>query len=210
MPIIKYENNTGYTWAIWEITESEDALAELTSLNSDEKAELSIIKHPNKRLEFLAGRLVLKEIVIKRNKEFSGIYKDDCGKPHLVNSTCAISLSHSFPLAGAIIHEGEFAGIDIEKPQAKLVKIAPKFLSKEENKKAGLNEVRLCIYWCAKETLYKIYGRRQLLFSENIFVDPFETEIEGITYGQITLPQHKQIHKLRYLNMGSHIICFNI
>ena len=210
MPIIKYENNTGYTWAIWEITESEGVLAELASLNSDEKTELSLIKHPNKRVEFLAGRLVLKEIVVKRNKEFSGIYKDDCGKPHLVNSTGAISLSHSFPLAGAIIHEGEFAGIDIEKPQAKLVKIAPKFLSKEENKNAGLNEVRLCIYWCAKETLYKIYGRRQLLFSENIFVDPFETEMEGITYGQIALPQHKKIHKLRYLNMGSHIICFNI
>lgn len=210
MPLLRYENNTGYTWAIWEITESEDTLAELASLNANEKSELSLIKHQNKRLEFLAGRLVLKEIVMKRNKKFSGVYKDDCGKPYLVNCADAISLSHSFPLAGAIIHEGEYAGIDIEKPQTKLYKIAPKFLSGEENEKAGSNEIQLCIYWCAKEVLYKIYGRKRLIFSQDISVDPFTIQTEGIIQGNIILPQQYQTHTLRYLQQNNHIICFNI
>src|SRR5690554_2426990 len=104
MPLIRQENNANFTWAIWKVTESEDELLSLVKLSWDEEAEFLLISHPNKRLEFLAGKIVVREVLRIRKIVFQGMYKDDCGKPHLANCTDTISLSHSFPLAGAIFH----------------------------------------------------------------------------------------------------------
>lgn len=210
MPLIKQENNAGYAWAIWKVTESEEELLSLVELSRDEDAEFFAIKHPHKRLEYLAGKIVVREVIRIRKQVFQGMFKDDCGKPHLFNSSDSISLSHSFPLAGAIYHLGKYAGIDIEKPKSKLYKVAQRFLSEEEKLASGMGEKQLCIYWCAKETLYKIYGRKQVVFSKDLFVDPFLLQDEGFIKGSIRLPQLHKSFFLRYLQIDDHIICFNI
>lgn len=210
MPLIKQENNAGYTWAIWKVTESEEELLSLIELNIEENQEFFTIRHPNKRLEYLAGKIVVREVLRIRNRVFQGMFKDDCGKPHLFNSSDSISLSHSFPLAGAILHVGKYAGIDIEKPKSKLYKVAQRFLSEEEKLASGMDEKQLCIYWCAKEALYKIYGRKQVVFSKDLFVNPFLISEEGLIQGNIKLPQFNKSFFLRYLQVDDHIICFNI
>lgn len=210
MPVVKFENNSTHTWAIWKITETENELLQLAGLNTGEKIEYDQIRHPNKRMEFLAGRLVLKEIIELRNKKFHGIYKDECGKPFLKEHPEAISMSHSFPFAGAITHRGQQAGIDIERPQEKLHRIAHKFLTDEEYRIPGLDETKLCIYWCAKEALYKIYGRRHVIFSQHLSVNHFELQSEGIIEGKIELPEFKQSYTLKYFLWDGYIVCFNV
>lgn len=210
MPVVKFEKYPTYSWAIWEITESEDDLLELANLASGDQKEYDQIRHPNKRMEYLAGRLVLKELVEQESKIFHGIFKDDCGKPFLKGHSQAISLSHSFPLAGAIIHKEQQAGIDIEKPQPKLFRIAHKFLTEEEFNIPEKDENRLCVYWCAKETLYKIYGRKHVIFSQHLIVDPFAIQEEGVITGKLNLPDVRQSYSLRYLRWKGYIVCFNI
>lgn len=210
MPVIKFEETAAYSWAVWEIIETEQELYALSALTETEDAEFTSIRHKEKRKEYLAGRLVLKFIVESTNTIFKGIYKDTCGKPHLRGSKKQISMSHSFPFATAIVHQHKEAGIDIEKPQSKLATIAPKFLSAEEIAASSGDPKKLCIYWSAKEALYKIYGRKKVTLNKEIAIASFPLEEQGgFVVGTITMPDHKKSYTLRYVPFKEYIICFN-
>lgn len=210
MPVIKLENGEGYTYAIWHISETEEVLLDLSELTSIEVKEFSTIRHEEKKKEYLAGRLTVKAILANMNKVFNGIQKDEYGKPHLIRCDHHISLSHSFPYAAAIVHSENTVGIDIERPQPKLKAIAPKFLSQNELAEAADDKKKLCIYWSAKEVLYKIYGRKQMSLCNEIKVDPFSAEgEEGTLRGSIIMPEHTRTYNLKYVNFNGYIICFN-
>lgn len=210
MPVIKLEKGAGYTYAIWEISETEQALFALSALTPKEINEFSTIRHEEKRKEYLAGRLAIKSILTSISAEFKGIYKDEHGKPYLIDNNCQISLSHSFPFAAAIVHTKKAAGIDIERPQPKLKAIARKFLSPEELAASADDEKKLCIYWSAKEVLYKIYGRKKVTLCDEIFIGSFSSELqEGVFQGTIKMPGHIQTYALKYINFQGYIICFN-
>ncbi|MBQ0741343.1 4'-phosphopantetheinyl transferase superfamily protein, partial [Aquimarina celericrescens] len=77
-----------------------------------------------------------------------------------------ISITHSFEFTGVIVSDKK-VGIDIEKQREKIKLIAPKFTPIEEYKALGDGEDlirKLTIVWGAKESLYKLYGKRGLLF----------------------------------------------
>ena len=210
MPIIKLENGAGYAYAIWHISESQKELMALSKLTPKEIKEFSTIRHERKKKEYLAGRLTIKAIMASVGAEFKGIDKDEYGKPYLIKSNSHISLSHSFPFAVAIVHLKKTVGIDIERPQPKLKAIAPKFLSKTELAAAADDEKKLCIYWSAKEVLYKIYGRKQMSLCSEIKVDPFSAEgEEGMLQGTIMMPDHIASYNLKYIDFNGYIVCFN-
>jgi phosphopantetheinyl transferase len=76
-------------------------------------------------------------------------------------------------------------GIDLEQPKEKLLKVAPRVLSNEELIDAGTDIVKHCIYWCAKEALYKLDGKGGLHFSTQLLIKPFERRLEGFIKGRI-------------------------
>ena len=104
--------------------------------------------------------------------EHQGIKKDQFGKPHLLGTDWHISIAHCYPLAVAAINHQSAIGIDIEKPRTQLNRISKKFLSNMELQHAGSDLQLLCRYWTAKEALYKIYGRKKLIFKEHIAIEP--------------------------------------
>jgi phosphopantetheinyl transferase len=63
-------------------------------------------------------------------------------------------------------------GIDIEQVHPRLHKVAHKFMNPREGgaEVEKLSTDHLCLHWCAKEALYKLYGRRNLDFREHIQV----------------------------------------
>lgn len=211
MPIIKFEENAGYSWAVWEITETEGELYAFSALTLEEEAEFASIRHKEKRKEYLTGRLVLKALIERHaNANFKGVFKDSCGKPYLIDHDSHISLSHSFPFVTAIVHLHKSAGIDIEKPQPKLLTIAKKVLSLEEQAESAGDQKKICVYWSAKEALYKIYGRKQVTFSKHLSIAPFTfQEKDSTLQARITMPGHKSAHTLRYVLFNDYIICFN-
>ena len=167
----KYENNISL--AIWQITESHDELQAMLPSEILTDAELASISHPQKQIEFFCSRLVIKHLANSLDVKYLGIKKDEHGKPYLAGSKWQISITHTSKYVAAVMHPSESLGVDMEKPSEKIRRIAHKFLSETERTEAEDDIEKLCVYWSAKEALYKLYGRRKVIFNENLYVFPF-------------------------------------
>lgn len=179
MPIIiqkKYElaNHSDIHLAVWQITESHDELQAMLPSEILTDAELASIHHPQKQIEFFCSRLTIKFLANFLGIKYIGIKKDEFGKPYLVGSTWQMSLTHTSNYVAAIMHPTKALGMDMEKPSEKLSRIAHKFLSESEIIAANNDLDKLCIYWSAKEALYKLYGKRKVFFHENLYIFPFQ------------------------------------
>ena len=105
---------------------------------------------------------------------------NEFGKPSLRNDKRQISISHTQGMVAVQIGN-KYAGVDVEKISGRVAKIAHKFLSPTELKAIDIKNqlLHMYAYWGAKETIYKIYGRRRLDFKENIKIEPFKIETKG-------------------------------
>jgi len=167
-------------WAIWHIEETEAQLtSDIIGLPPPE------ITNEKKRLEWLAGRHAIMALCNHVGLRYFGVCKDTFGKPFLEKYPHSISLSHSFPYVAAQIDKTRMVGIDIEQPREKLLAIAPRILSSSELLDAGKDITKLCIYWCAKEALFKVHGRGSLFFSQHLNVEPFSLSDKGALTGHI-------------------------
>jgi 4'-phosphopantetheinyl transferase len=194
MPLLKIENTSKESgWAIWSIEESEQELSFL----SFEQCPEEIIS-PLKRLEWLAGRVLIKTLLERNSLTYSGIHKDEFGKPYLRDLPHHISLSHSYPYVAAQLDMNQSVGIDLEQPKEKLLAIASRVLSEIELEDASIDLRKHCLYWCAKEAMYKIYGKKRLHFSNQLNVAPFELQLAGFLKGTITVNDQKQNVDLIY------------
>jgi 4'-phosphopantetheinyl transferase len=182
MPLESLHIHPDTAWALWKITEKEHVLAHKIPGSEQPPANIS---NPMKRLEFLAVRVLLRDLLRHWDLEFTGLTKDDQGKPFFKNTSYHLSLSHSYPYVAAIIDRKKSVGIDLEQPKAKLLRIAPRVLSSEELEDAGSDITKHCIYWCAKEALIKVYGKRHLTLSEHLLIAPFSLGNEGTLSGRI-------------------------
>ena len=125
---------------------------------------------------------------------------DEFGKPHLKDGKL-ISITHSFTFSGIIISDDTPVGIDIEKQRDKILKIAHKFTPIEEYKSIANHDAlvsKLTIVWGAKESLYKIYGKKKLLFLNNIYIEDFSFETNETT-GKILYEGVTDEYKIHFL-----------
>lgn len=195
MPLRQIEWNADqHGWALWTIEETEQTLAEmaLPDVCPDNIVSLS------KRREWLGGRVLAKMLVEKAELPYLGLLKDEFGKPSLDQHSHHISLSHSFPFVAAQMSD-QPVGIDIEQPRAKLIKIAPRVFNSGEQRDAGTDIIKNCIYWCAKEALYKIHGLGGISFSKNLWVESFQRESSGDLLGTISPGKMIRQFKLHYV-----------
>jgi len=193
MPLFDYSRqNQQQAWALWTITESEEELA----YSAMETAPEDLVA-VEKRLEWLAGRALLRELTGRLEIEYAGIWKDEFGKPFLKGSKAWISLSHSFPYVAAQV--GPFpVGVDLEQPKAKVIKVAPRILAPGELADAGQDLVKHTVYWCAKEALFKIHGQKGMFFARHLLVEGFQLTEQGTLRGEIRLASSPQRVGLAY------------
>lgn len=194
MPIKQLHGNNHEQWALWYIDENEEYLAQQVN----ERVPIEIISS-RKRLEWLAARALIKVLAERAGLVFMGTAKDEFGKPGLTgHPKVFISLSHSFPYVAAQISATQSVGIDVEQPRPKLLTIAPRILAENELTNAGHDVVKHCLYWCAKEALYKIYGKGGLHFRHQLNLEPFTRELSGTLSGIISGNSEKQKVTLGY------------
>ena len=164
---------------IWKIEETIEELQKNISLSDYSKQRLASMKSELHQKGFLSIRHLLKEF----NIQDTDLHYDEFGKPHLKDGRF-ISMTHSFNFTAVIVSEDKKVGVDIEKQRDKILKIAHKFTPIEEYKTianvAGLIS-KLTIVWGAKESLYKIYGKKKLLFLHHIYIEDFNFEDEKTT-----------------------------
>ena len=133
---------------------------------------------------------------------------DDKGKPHLKEDSRHISISHSHDKLAIIVNETEATGIDIELIRDKVLKIKHKFLTNPELLDAEEDIEKLLIYWAAKETLYKIYGLKEVDFIEHLFVKPFTKHNLGTIIGKINRPDFKETFELNYQLKDNYVLVY--
>lgn len=202
MPLQDFKSTNAGKIALWYITEDETSLAAQLKTATCPQEIIS----EQKRLEWISGRLLIAHLATASGLSYQGILKDEYGKPFLKGSDHHISLSHSYPYVAAQIHPLQSVGIDIEQPKEKLLRIAPRILDPAELENAGNNIVKHCIYWCAKEALYKVYGKRGLLFTHHLHVNPFELKNNGILKGCIESNGNKIFVELNYLVSDDYVL----
>lgn len=194
-PLSSWSLEKGTCWAVWRILEPEDFY--LTSLaEADEKEFLP--KAPLRRMEWLASRYLVREMMISLGQTYFGLTRLDSGKPKLVGSGLNISLSHSYPFVAVQIAADFEVGIDIEKPRQQLYKVMPRVLQPEEHSDAAASLKKLCIYWGAKEALFKIHGGGPFSFKDHFKINPFKEEAHGSITALVMGLEIKSSHILEY------------
>ncbi len=196
MPIYKTITVNSHTKVlIWKVEESEEELKQGIQLTEKSQLRYNGMKSEVHRKGFLSIRHLLNAV----GYEDVDVNYDEKGKPHL-NDSSFISMTHSFQFTGIIIGKKE-VGIDIEMQREKIKKIAPKFTPIEEYRNLGNGEDlvrKLTIVWGAKEALYKLYGKRGLLFLHDILVHDFNFEALQ-TFASVTHQNKTNDYRLHFI-----------
>jgi 4'-phosphopantetheinyl transferase len=181
---------------IWKIEESISKLQEGIVLSENSTTRLNAMKSQLHQRGFLSIRHLLKEV----GYTDADLIYDEFGKPHLKNGKF-ISITHSFTFTAIIVSDKFHVGVDIEKQREKILKIAHKFTPFEEYKTiANVDALisKLTIVWGAKESLYKIYGKKKLLFLHHIYIEDFRFADEKTT-GEIRYNGENTAYNISFL-----------
>lgn len=169
MPVLL--KHTQPLFGVWKIEETSEELFSMLDLQTDCLPFLQNIKTEKRRQEWLATRVLLKEL--------SGLnlpiaYHAD-GAPYLPDSPYHLSISHTNGYAAVLLQEQPAAGIDIEYYSERILKIRSRFMSPEEAACVDPDNVvkHLLVYWCAKEALFKMIRQQDVDFTEHLHIEPF-------------------------------------
>ena len=190
---------------IWKIEESISKLQEGIFLSENSTTRLNSMKSQLHQRGFLSIRHLLKEV----GYTDADLIYDEFGKPHLKNGKF-ISITHSFTFTAIIVSDKFHVGIDIEKQREKILKIAHKFTPFEEYKTiANVDALisKLTIVWGAKESLYKIYGKKKLLFLHHIYIEDFKFSDEKTT-GEIRYNGENSAYNISFLEFDGFTCVF--
>jgi len=171
----------GIEVCIYPVALVGDIETERKKLSPRDQVRLRAINHPQKKKEFIASRLALKQL----DPNYRLIYEGRV--PWMDNSGKYVSLTHAHNVGAAILSQDYIVGIDVELQREQLFKIAPKFLHPDEAKhiRPGRELEDLHVYWGAKEALFKIWKFGEVDFSHELRVDPFPPQPFGETTAQI-------------------------
>ena len=189
---------------VWQITETEEQLKEMSSTPSDEMEEISFIRSESLRKQRLAVRALLNTMF----DEKVYLSHHDNGKPYLENNPVNISITHTEKYVAVILHEEENVGIDIESLDRDFSVVEKKALSEDEieDLEDEKRNEQLAIYWCAKEAIFKLLSRYNVDFAEQIEVERFRPRGEGELEATFTYKDEEEEFDLEYITFDRHVL----
>lgn len=181
--------------AVWRVEESNDYFLQALQLTEAEQEAYAAMK-PHRQREWLSSRFLLHRLA--GDKQRHAILKDKHGKPYRENCPEYISLSHSRDFVAVILSEKP-VGIDIQKKEDKITRIAHKFVNQLEDNRIPDSTAPDYYHaiWGAKESMYKAYGKKNLDFKKHMHVYPFQF-LQSITAfrGHVSKEEIKQDYHL--------------
>lgn len=191
----EFDNNVRF--AIWRIEESAEALIGRLQLDDREKAILNRLNKGKRTLHWLATRVLLRNML--DTPGYINCPSDENGKPYLANFPQRISLTHSFDYAAVMMSDQGEVGIDLELVKPKIVRIADKFMKPHELEAIGKDDIgKLYACWCAKEAVYKLQGNKGVSFKDNMTIQPFDFQDQGVLFLELDAPNRKELFKVYY------------
>ena len=205
MPLCNFSRISKHSaYLLWHIDEPQEVLLRDSELSTLTQPAYKKIAHPRKRKEWLAARLALKNLLAQLGHEYTEPQKDAWGRPYLANSNLHLSIAHCSPFAFAAVDQQHAIGIDIQLPCRQLQSVKEKFLVNEEIKDSSNDLEKLCIYWCAKEAVYKAHGGKGLSLKRDININAFTKRSRGIVWGTIG----SQLFVIHYSFYEGHVLAW--
>lgn len=156
MPIFFQHQEGDLRLVLWEQQEAESFFQEQLPVHL--LGELP--GHPSKRLQFLAGRYLLR--LLQPDFPFDRLRVLETGRPCLTDGSMEFSISHAGTMIAAVIHPALPVGIDVESISKRAGRVRRKFLNAEEEKRllgvlnGSLDESSaITLAWSVKEAAYK-------------------------------------------------------
>ena len=151
---------------VWKVKSCAATLLKLVNLSSEEREYFKVLKTEKRKVEFLGCRFALKSLFTDKlilEHHYSGA-------PHIKEAK-NISISHSHNYV-AIAYGEIKVGIDIEKPQEKMLRLISRVLSEEENIifLKNPNIELACKLWGTKESVLKYVGDKNLNYRDDIIL----------------------------------------
>lgn len=145
------------------------------NLMGAEYERLKTLSHPARKREYVATR-VLRTMVFGNEN----ILYNDVGAP-FIEGEGFISISHAPHVVGLAFCKQFQVGLDLEPIREKALIVKDKFLSSDESRLLKTNSaLEMTKVWSGKEALYKLAGRKGIIFSENLhLIKRKEEEWEG-------------------------------
>lgn len=164
---------------VWKITESAEELLRRLQLNEEERGFLKKLQSNKRYLHWLSSRVMIRKLL--NTDEFIEMETARKGKPAMKNFPHELSIAHSHEMAAVIISEENRVGVDIEHIDDKVKRIAHKFLSEEEMEEIDSvhDTEHLIQCWCAKEALFKYYGKGQVDFRQHLHLRHYDYKESG-------------------------------
>ncbi len=196
MPLIFNLQKEDYELAAWKIDEDHSFFESRLKLSEEEKNFLQHIKAPNKRLQWLASRHLIR-VLLKTDLFIDSNYKQR-GKPELLSHKKEISISHTEDVCAVILSENKKVGVDIEPEYRDVTVIAHKYISAAEKQNRIFTNDQNLFIWCAKEALFKLYAKGEVSFQNDLFVKLHELKTEGTVQTEISKPDMNCTVTLQY------------
>ena len=202
MPLILNQYQNTFRLALWSLTESLQFFEEKVQLSPSDQAKYDKIANESRKREWLAVRLLLKEVLGFRPQ----ITYTETGKPLLQNHTRHLSISHSKQMVGILLCTNPYAGIDIEHTGRSIEKVASRFLSEKEQNDIQNLDARYSriLYWCAKEAIFKAVNEQHIRFSKQIAID--EVTDDSTMTGHFISEKEKIDFILNFIEIEEHLI----
>lgn len=176
----------------------------LHNLLEPEQRKLVLFSHPNRRREYVATR-VLRTMVFGNDP----ILYNEVGAPYIM-SEGFVSISHAQNVVGLAFSETHPVGLDLEPIRPKALRVCHKFLSNVEKEKLDDSNVETMIkVWSGKEALYKLAGRKKIIFAKELKLLPISSD-GNLWSGVIDNYTHKKHVTLSITRKNEFVISINI
>jgi phosphopantetheinyl transferase len=149
---------------------------------------LNTRSNPKRKNEFLGVRYLRNQLKIK-----SPILYQPSGRPYFSTVNLALSISHSKDFI-ALASSAVSIGIDIEEKDRDAARIINKFASEDEKVLCTDNPKEWYLQlWCAKEAIYKLAGRENLSFKNEISILSRQNEEDCVYLNALVNPGEQQL-----------------
>lgn len=208
MPLLNKEHySKDFVVGFWQIDEALADLEQRMVFTDQDRNYYEKFLVDKRRSQWLASRILLRELA---GEDFAPVLYDMDGKPFFSSGKGHFSYSHAGNMAAAIYSRYLPVGIDIERITPRLVKVKERFLNSEELEFMPEGEFLdyLCLGWCGKEALYKIYGKRKLDFRDHMQVSiPFIGNSGRFT-GAVHSGENSASYELQYVRIQDYMSVF--
>ena len=206
MPLCRTYRKGELVVGVWKV---EETIGQLRSMFKDfslYESDLQKFKAEKRQLEWLAVRVLLKELL----GEEKVIDYLPSGKPFLKDRSACVSFSHTCGYVAVAVHPTKEVGIDIEQYGNRVSRLASRFVREDEMQsvRAGNEIYALLLHWSAKETMFKLMNQSDVDFLDHLHILPFiPTELGEMEAVEYRTDLH-QTFQISYYTHSDYVLTF--